>query len=75
MRQRLTAIVNGIPTVMMLDAKVPLADWRLWNQFLVVLGKIVGGFVFSGPVIYAAYKPASASNAAPLPMPTRVPAE
>ena len=74
MRQQRVAVGNGIPSGMMLGAKVTLADWWLWNQVLVVLGNI-GGFVFTGLVIYATYKPASASNAAPLAMPTRVPAE
>ena len=34
MRQRLVVIGNGIPTGMMLGAKVTLADWWLWNQGL-----------------------------------------
>jgi formate/nitrite transporter len=63
-----------IPTGMMLGAKVTLADWWLWNQIPVTLGNIVGGFVFTGLVLYLTHKPAPAA-AASLSTPTRMPAE
>jgi len=34
-----------IPTGMMMGAKVSVADWWLWNQILVTLGNLVGGFL------------------------------
>lgn len=75
MRQQLVTVGNGTSTGnMMFGANVTLADWWLWNQVLVVLGNL-GGFVFTRLAVHATYKSASASNAAPLPMQTRVPAE
>ena len=64
-----------IPTGMMLGAKVTLADWWLWNQIPVMLGNLVGGFVFTGLAIYTTYKPAAAVDAPTLVVPSRVPAE
>jgi formate transporter len=64
-----------IPTGMMLGAKVTVADWWLWNQIPVTLGNLVGGFVFTGLAIYTTYKPASAPDAPPMGVPSRVPAE
>ena len=71
------AVVNMfiIPTGMMLGAKVTFADWWLWNQIPVTLGNIVGGFVFTGLAIYLTYKPRPAARAAPVSLPTPVPAE
>ena len=71
------AVVNMfiIPTGMILGAKVTFADWWLWNQIPVTLGNIVGGFVFTGLAIYLTYKPRPAARAAPMSLPTQVPAE
>jgi formate transporter len=71
------AVVNMfiIPTGMMLGAKVTFSDWWLWNQIPVTLGNIVGGFVFTGLAIYLTYKPRPAARAAPVSLPTPVPAE
>jgi len=71
------AVVNMfiIPTGMILGAKVTFADWWLWNQIPVTLGNIVGGFVFTGLAIYLTYKPRPAARAAPVSLPTPVPAE
>ena len=62
-----------IPTGMMMGAKVTVAQWWLWNQIPVTLGNLVGGFLFTGLAIYMTHKPRTA--AAPLTMPTQVPAE
>jgi formate/nitrite transporter FocA (FNT family) len=64
-----------IPTGMMMGAKVTVADWWLWNQILVTLGNLVGGFTFTGLAIYTTYKPRAASTAVPAPTPSGVPAE
>jgi len=71
------AVVNMfvIPTGMLLGAKVSLADWWLWNQIPVTLGNIVGGFVFTGLALYATHRPASAGQAAFVPVAAQVPAE
>jgi formate transporter len=71
------AVVNMfiIPTGMILGAKVTFSDWWLWNQIPVTLGNIVGGFVFTGLAIYLTYKPRPAARAAPVSLPTPVPAE
>jgi formate/nitrite transporter len=71
------AVVNMfiIPTGMILGAKVTFSDWWLWNQIPVTLGNIVGGFVFTGLAIYLTYKPRPAAWAAPVSLPTPVPAE
>lgn len=45
--------------------EVSAYDW--WNQIPVTLGKIVGGFVFTGLALYVTYKPAKQSiTAAPV---------
>jgi formate/nitrite transporter len=64
-----------IPTGMMLGAKVTVADWWLWNQIPVTLGNLVGGFTFTGLALYTTYKPRAAAEAAPLTVPSQVPAE
>jgi formate/nitrite transporter len=61
-----------IPTGILLGAKVSVADWWLWNQIPVTLGNLVGGFIFTGLALYITHKPRAA---APLTMPTQVPAE
>lgn len=68
------AVVNMfvIPTAMMMGAKITVAQWWLWNQIPVTLGNLVGGFIFTGLALYVIHKP---RKAAPLTMPTQVPAE
>jgi formate/nitrite transporter len=68
------AVVNMflIPTAMMMGAKITIAQWWLWNQIPVTLGNLVGGFIFTGLALYLIHKP---RKAAPLTMPTQVPAE
>lgn len=61
-----------IPTGMLMGAKVTVAEWWLWNQIPVTLGNLVGGFIFTGLALYLTHKP---RKAAPLTMPTQVPAE
>jgi formate/nitrite transporter len=52
------AVVNMfvIPAGMMLGADVSAADWWLWNQIPVLLGNVLGGFLFTGMAIYAAHR-------------------
>jgi formate/nitrite transporter FocA (FNT family) len=45
-----------IPAGMMLGADVSAADWWLWNQIPVLLGNVLGGFLFTGMAIYAAHR-------------------
>src|ERR1043166_9465274 len=52
-----------IPTGMMLGAKVTLADWWLWNQIPVMLGNLVGGFVFTGLATSTTHKPPAPRDA------------
>lgn len=58
------AVVNMfvIPAGMMLGADVSLADWWLWNQIPVLIGNIVGGFVFTGLALYLTHKKAASKN-------------
>jgi formate/nitrite transporter len=48
------AVVNMfvIPAGMMLGAKVSFADWWLWNQIPVTVGNLIGGFLFTGLLLY-----------------------
>lgn len=41
-----------IPTAIMLDAPISLSDWWLWNQIPATIGNIVGGFLFTGVLLY-----------------------
>jgi formate/nitrite transporter FocA (FNT family) len=50
-----------IPTGMMLGAKVSLSDWWIWNQIPVTLGNLIGGFLFTGMLLYWTYRPAKPS--------------
>lgn len=51
------AVVNMfvIPAGMLLGADVTTSDWLLWNQIPVLLGNLVGGFVFTGFALYTTY--------------------
>ena len=44
-----------IPTAMMMNAEISMADWWIWNQIPVTLGNIVGGAVFTGGLLYATH--------------------
>lgn len=52
-----------IPTGMMMGAKVSLSNWWLWNQIPVTLGNFVGGFLFTGLLLYWTYRPEAAPAA------------
>lgn len=41
-----------IPTAIMLHAPISLSDWWLWNQIPATIGNIVGGFLFTGVLLY-----------------------
>ncbi|MFP7202049.1 formate/nitrite transporter family protein [Lysinibacillus halotolerans] len=51
------AVVNMfvIPAGMLLGADVGFGDWWVWNQIPVLFGNIIGGFIFTGLVLYATY--------------------
>lgn len=51
------AVVNMflIPTAMMMNAEISLADWWFWNQIPATLGNIIGGAVFTGGLLYATH--------------------
>jgi len=71
------AVVNMfiIPTGMMLGAKISVYEWWVWNQIPVTLGNFVGGFAFTGLALYATFKPASQTTAAPAVLVPQVSAE
>lgn len=54
------AVVNFfmIPMGMLMGANVGLGDWWIWNQIPVLLGNLVGGFVFTGLALMYAHRPA-----------------
>lgn len=41
-----------IPTAIMLHAPIAVSDWWLWNQIPATIGNIVGGFLFTGVLLY-----------------------
>ncbi len=41
-----------IPTAMMLKAHISTSDWWLWNQIPATVGNIIGGFFFTGVLLY-----------------------
>ncbi len=49
-----------IPAGMMMGAKATILDWLVWNAIPVLIGNIVGGFVFTGLAFYWTYRPAVA---------------
>lgn len=52
------AVVNMfvIPAGMLLGANVTIADWWVWNQIPVLVGNLVGGFLFTGMGLYLAHR-------------------
>ena len=50
-----------IPAGMMMGAKTSVYIWLVWNGLPVLLGNIVGGFVFTGLAIYLSWRPKSAA--------------
>src|SRR5437899_2603031 len=64
-----------ITTVMMLGAKITVADEWLRNQMPVTLTNLLGGLCFTGSAFYWTYRPAVIPAAEPSPMPATVPAE
>jgi formate/nitrite transporter FocA (FNT family) len=48
------AVVNMfiIPAGIIFGAKVTIAQWWIWNQIPVLLGNLVGGFIFTGLFLY-----------------------
>ena len=61
------AVVNFfmVPMGMLLGADVSFGDWWLWNQIPVLLGNLVGGFVFTGLALMYAHRPARSVEAVP----------
>ena len=57
------SIVNMfvIPAGRLLGAPVPFSTWWLWNQIPVTLGNLLGGVLFTGAALYAAYPRARAA--------------
>ncbi|MEK6624041.1 MAG: formate/nitrite transporter family protein [Bdellovibrionota bacterium] len=51
-----------IPTAMMLNAPITVSDWWLWNQIPATLGNIVGGFTFTGMLLYLTYYKATTQS-------------
>ena len=47
-----------VPMGTFMGADVSIADWWLWNQIPVLLGNLVGGFVFTGLALLRAFRPA-----------------
>jgi len=52
------AVVNMfvIPAGMLLGANVGFADWWVWNQIPVLIGNVIGGFIFTGLALYVTYQ-------------------
>jgi formate transporter len=53
------SIVNMflLPTGLMLGAKITISGIWIWNLLPVILGNLVGGFVFTGCFLYWTYGP------------------
>nr|WP_106780733.1 formate/nitrite transporter family protein [Lysinibacillus timonensis] len=58
------AVVNMfvIPAGMLLGANVGVYEWWVWNQIPVLIGNIVGGFIFTGLAIYLTYQTVPKNN-------------
>ena len=44
-----------IPTAILLKANITFADWWVWNQIPVILGNLVGGFFFTGVLLFVTF--------------------
>lgn len=53
-----------IPTAMFLKADIGVSDWWLWNQIPATMGNIIGGFLFTGVLLWLTYykKPSAEQN-------------
>lgn len=60
------AVVNMfvIPAGIMLGAKVTVSQWWLWNQLPVTVGNLIGGFTFTGLMLYLTQKKGSVAKSA-----------
>ncbi|NUM50681.1 MAG: formate/nitrite transporter family protein [Flavobacteriales bacterium] len=56
-----------VPTGIMLDAPISVSDWWLWNQIPATVGNIIGGFFFTGVLLYLTHykKTGTAGNHQP----------
>lgn len=54
------AVVNMfvIPAGMLLGADVSFVDWWVWNQIPVLIGNVLGAFIFTGLALYVTYQTA-----------------
>lgn len=41
-----------IPTAIMLHSSISITDWWIWNQIPATFGNIIGGFLFTGLLLY-----------------------
>ncbi len=69
------AVVNMslFPLGLMLGAKATVGDWLLWNEIPVTAGNLVGGFLFTGLALYAAYARTGVRAGAATEMPAAAP--
>lgn len=60
-----------IPTAMMLNADIAISDWWFWNQIPATIGNIIGGFFFTGVLLYLTHykKTSTAGNHQPVTKP------
>ena len=56
-----------IPTAIMLKSDISVSDWWLWNQIPATIGNIIGGFFFTGVLLYLTHykKTGTAGNHQP----------
>lgn len=61
------AVVNMfvIPAGMLLGADVGFADWWVWNQIPVLIGNVIGAFIFTGLTLYLTYQTLPKNQLAP----------
>jgi formate/nitrite transporter FocA (FNT family) len=45
-----------IPAGIMFGAKISITEWWVWNQITVLLGNLMGGFLFTGLLLYIIHK-------------------
>lgn len=51
-----------IPTAMMFRADISISDWWLWNQIPVTIGNIIGGFFFTGVLLFVIHRKKSTAE-------------